>query len=385
MTRWRREVGGLVARAVLCLLLGVGAATVVSSPAAGQLQVRDLVVTGGVSMEGYHGNLSAVTVPLVDSTDQAAAAVGQFGARGEVLLLSDEERVLQADFDTGFRQSAADGFEVRDYSPREWVGSLQLDYRQRIEGVGTLGVRARGKGRRVQDRPPMPLFIQPGYGSVDGAVSMAFRPLQGVRFDLRLGAETTDYRSLELVPQLDLLDRRSVSGEVGAEWTGSASSVRVFGSLRGTRYPHQGSFDPADPFRRDRSVRAGATWTLRSDVIAQLGLEGVLNRSNSDRPEYDAVSVQGLLSVPLPAEFGVDFYGVLTSKSYIHPTDFARLVPGEEADNASIAYVSLTRPLGPSLDGALRLGWTRAETDIGNSYFERFGATFFLHYRPWSR
>lgn len=385
MTRSRTEVGGLVTRATLCLFLGLGAAVADSAPAAAQLQVRDLVVTGGVSMEGYHGNLSAVTVPLVDSTDQAAAAVGQFGARGEVSLLSDETRVLRADFDAGFRQSAADGFEVRDYSPREWVGSLQLDYRQRIEGVGTLGVRARGKGRRVQDRPPMPLFIQPGYGSVDGAVSMAFRPLQGVRFDVRLGAETTDYRALELVPQLDLLDRRSVSGEVGAEWTGGASSVRVFGSLRGTRYPHQGSFDPADPFRRDRSVRTGASWTLRSDVIAQLGLEGVLNRSNSDRPEYDAVSVQGLLSVPLPAEFGVDFYGVLTSKSYIHPTDFARLVPGEEADNASIAYVSLTRPLGPSLDGALRLGWTRAETDIGNSYFERFGATFFLHYRPWSR
>lgn len=373
--RWTRAF-------VLALVTG---ASLTAAPAAAQVEVRDLVVTGGVALEGYQGNLSAVTVPLVDSTDHAAAAVGQFGARGEVLLLSGDSRVLQLDFDTGLRQSAAAGFEVRDYAPREWVGTVELGYRQRIEGIGTLGLRARGKGRRVQDRPPMPLFIQPGYGALDGSVSMAFRPLHGVRFDVRLGAETSDYRALDLVPQLDLLDRRSVSGEVGAEWVGASSSLRIFGALRGTRYPHQGSFDPADPFRRDRSVRAGATWTLRSNVIAQLGLEGVLNRSNSDRPEYDAVSLQGLLSVPLPADFGLDFYGVLTSKSYIHTTDFARLVPGEEADNASIAYVSLTRPLAPNLDGSVRLGWTRAETDIGNSYFRRFGATFFLHYRPWSR
>ena len=355
-----------------------------AGPLRGQVEIRDFVVTGGFSVEGYQGNLSAVTVPLVDSTDQAAAAVGQFGSRGEVQLLRREDQTLDLAFDMGLRQAAAAGFELRDYAPREWVGSTELTFQQRLSDVGVLRARTRVKGRRVEDRPPMPLFIQPGYGSLDGSVAMAFRAVQGVRFDARLGAETHDYRSLDLLPQLDLLDRRSLSAEVGAEW-GQESMVRFFGSVRGTRYPHQGSFDPSDPYRRDRAFRAGATWTLRSSVVAQLGVEGVLNRSNSDRPEYDAVSIRGLLSAPLPAEFGLDFYGVLTSKSYIHPTEFARLVPGEEADNASVVYASLTRPLAPNLDGALRLGWTRAETDIGDSYFQRFGATFFLHYRPWSR
>jgi hypothetical protein len=64
-------------------------------------------------------------------------------------------------------------------------------------------------------------------------------------------------------------------------------------------------------------------------------------------------------------------------------TEFAQLVPGEEADNASVIYVEATRPLLLNLDGAVRFRWTRAETDIGNSYFERFGASFLFRYRPW--
>ena len=60
----------------------------------------------------------------------------------------------------------------------------------------------------------------------------------------------------------------------------------------------------------------------------------------------------------------------------------ARLVPGEEADNASVAYITLARPLAPNLDGRLRFGWTRAETDIGDSYYERYGVTFLFDFRP---
>ena len=63
-------------------------------------------------------------------------------------------------------------------------------------------------------------------------------------------------------------------------------------------------------------------------------------------------------------------------------SEFVQLVPGEEADNASVVYVELSRPVFPNLDGAFRFGWNRAETDIGNSYFERFGGTFLLRYRP---
>ena len=66
----------------------------------------------------------------------------------------------------------------------------------------------------------------------------------------------------------------------------------------------------------------------------------------------------------------------------MHEIDFARLVPGEEADNASIAYVEVGRPIAPNLNGAVRVGWTRAEIDIGNAYYERVGISIRLNYRP---
>ena len=40
-------------------------------------------VHGGLSGEGYRGNLPAITVTAVDSTEEAAAAVGEFGIRGD--------------------------------------------------------------------------------------------------------------------------------------------------------------------------------------------------------------------------------------------------------------------------------------------------------------
>ncbi len=79
---------------------------------------------------------------------------------------------------------------------------------------------------------------------------------------------------------------------------------------------------------------------------------------------------------------GFSVYGALTAKQYLHDSDFARLLPGDEANSASLAYVSLTRPLARNLDGAVRVGWTRAETEIGDAYFQRFGASFLLHFRP---
>ena len=30
----------------------------------------------------------------------------------------------------------------------------------------------------------------------------------------------------------------------------------------------------------------------------------------------------------------------------------------------------------------VRFGWTRAETDIGGSFYERYGVSFFINYRP---
>jgi hypothetical protein len=116
-----------------------------------------------------------------------------------------------------------------------------------------------------------------------------------------------------------------------------------------------------------------------------VGVEGILNRSNSSRSEYDAVSLRSVFSAPLPMDFTLNFLANLTDKHYLTKTDFARLVPGEEADNASVVYLELARPFLVNLDGALRFGWNRAETDTGEDYSERYGMTFLLRYRPWGR
>jgi hypothetical protein len=352
------------------------------SPAEGQARWRDLVVTVGGSVEGYTGNFSAVTIPVVDSTDDASAAVGEVAVRGLVALLEQERRGLELSFDAGMRQAAATGFTLRDYAPREWVGSGTLRYEEALSDWGRLTGRVSFRGRTVRDRPPMPLFLQPGYASVSGGLGVVSRSFDGVSFDLRVEAEEADYQALEFVPELDLLDRRTVGVVAGARW-GAASTVRLTGGVEWSEFPVQGSFDADDPFRRDRTVRLGLEWTWFGDVaFAQLGLEGTLNRSNSRRPEYDALSLQGLFNVPLPGRMSLNLRAVITGKSYIQDTEFARLVPGEEADEASIAYLQLTRPLAENLDGAVRFGWTRAETDIGDAYYRRFGGALQFNYRP---
>jgi hypothetical protein len=73
---------------------------------------------------------------------------------------------------------------------------------------------------------------------------------------------------------------------------------------------------------------------------------------------------------------------LLTWKSYVQDIPFARLVPGEEADNTSIVYVELIRGLAENLNAQLRFAWARAETDIGNSYYNRFGTTLLFNFRP---
>jgi hypothetical protein len=227
----------------------------------------------------------------------------------------------------------------------------------------------------------MPLFLQPGYSTAQGSVGLVTRSFDGVSFDAVADLEWTDYRALLFLPQLDLLDRNSSGVEAGVRW-GGASTVRFYGGVRWTDYSNQGSFDATDPFRRDRTARVGLEWTYSGDLIAQVGLDGTVNRSNSNRPEYDALSFRALLTAPLPARFSVSLFAVLTGKSYVHETDFARLVPGEEADNASIAYLQFVRPLASNLDGAVRFGWTRAETDIGRAYYRRFGGSVQFNYRP---
>lgn len=361
----------------------------VLSPAAeagAQVHLEDLVFTGGFSFEGYDGNFFAVTVPIVDSTDHAKATVGEFGARGTLLLLASDGNTLRFRFDSGLRQFAATGFHLRDYAPREWVGRTDLSWSKDWLSGDRLTVTASGRGRSVSDRPPMPLFLQPGYVTGRGNAHFRSRLLASrLHLDVELDLQATDYQDLEMISQLDLLDRDSRGVELGAVWAPPSSTwrTRFYGGYRDTDYPRQSSFDPDDPFRRDHTLQAGATWTMVSSVYVELGAEGVVNRSNSRRPEYDAVSVRGEVSARLPWwDLGVNASAVITEKSYVQDTPYARLVPGEEADNASIIYMDLQRALAENLDGALRFGWTRAETDIGASYYSRFGVTFLMNYRP---
>lgn len=366
----------------LGLLVAVG----LLSPQRAHSQARwqDLVLTGGLSAEGYRGNLTPVTISAVDSTKQASAAVGELGLRGALLFLNDQARSIDLQVDGGLRQFSAWGFRVRDYAPREWVGRADLTYRETLTSLGELLIQGSFQGRRVEDRPPMPLFIQPGYRTVDGRVRLQLLPIRGAYLDAQLIGEVADYTTTALAPQLDLLNRKMLGLETGVTW-GQDRRIRAFLGFSLSGYGNQGTFDPGDSHRRDRTMTVGATWTLRSDYFAQLGVEGTVNRSNSSRPEYDALSVRAVASAPLPHDLSLTFFANLTDKRYVTKTEFARLVPGEEADNASVVYLELARPVMVNLDGAIRLGWSRAETDIGDSYFERYGLTVLLRYRPRER
>jgi hypothetical protein len=345
---------------------------------------QDLVFTGGVSGEAYQGNLPAITVTAVDSASEVSAAVGEFGVRGSLTLLSQEKRTLDFRFDAGLRQFAAGGFYFRDYAPQELVGRVDLSYRQALGSLGELWVLGGGSGRRVDDRPPMPMFIQPGYGTVDGRVRLNLYPIDGIFYDVSVFGEIAEYETSELNSQLALLDRRVIGVEAGATW-GPDWTIRGYAGFKASEYPNQGTFDPSDPLRRDRTFNAGFTWNYRSSsVLAQIGFEGAVNRSNSSRPEYNALRFRTFLTVPVPLGMSVSLLADLTAKDYLTDSEFALLVPGEEADNASIIYLEASRPLYRNLDGAVRFAWTRAEEDIGQSYFERFGVSVLFRYRPWN-
>ncbi len=374
-TRRRRCTG-------LALLAGAGLLLGLPSGAESQLTLRDFVITAGASAEGYQGNLPAVSVPVMDSTDVVSALAGEFAVRSDLLYRTQDRGVLQLTFDGGVRQFAARGFELRDYAPREWVGTLDLGWIRPIGTTAGIMVRGRLRGRDLQDRPPMPLFLQPGYRRGEAQVMVDWDGPRGVLYDLGVTALRSDFLAPAFAPQVRLLDRDGVLAEAGATLEGGGSTLRLFGGMEWSRYPRQETFAPEDPFRRDRTYHAGAVWTRQGSYLVQVAAEGRANRSNSQRPEYDAVTVRGLLTTSLPQQLSLSVYGAVTAKQYLHATEFARLLPGEEANSASLAYVALTRPLAANLDGTFRVGWTRAETEIGDAYFQRFGGTFLLHYRP---
>jgi hypothetical protein len=348
-----------------------------------QLTLRDLVITGGVSGEGYQGTLPSASAVARDSTDAVSAVVGEVGARGSVVWRRNGVARAHLSFDGGMRQFSARGFELRDYAPREWAGMADASFFQNAGERLLLSGSVRARGRSVEDRPPMPLFLQPGYGAVTATLGGEWGRTAEPRYDLSLSVNRTDFLAPRFAPQVRLLNRESAGIQVGTTRPfGEGGSVRGFAALEESRYPGQSTFVDDDPFRRDRTLRAGGRWAYQGDVLAEVGAEGRLNRSNSRRPEYNSVTVEGRLSAPIPGGAVVTGYAALTLKRYLEATPFARLIPGEEANNASVAFVSLNRGIARNLDGTLRLGWTRAESELGGDYFQRFGAYFLLNYRP---
>ena len=143
--------------------------------------------------------------------------------------------------------------------------------------------------------------------------------------------------------------------------------MRVFGGVRLSKYAHQLTFDAKDPYRRDRTVQAGVSWNLDSPLTIELGVDGTMNRSNSRRPEYDAVSARGLVSVPLPLDVGATLLAVWTKKSYVDQGDFKVLVPGHGKPMTRSGFATYRRAFdrlldcagGPSAKPACVDGWMR--------------------------
>ena len=369
--------------AVLLLCVLPGAPRDLGLGLGAQVVIQDLVLTGGVSSEGYQGNLPTIGSPVRDSTDFAAAVIGEFGARGALTRPLGERGRGRLTFDGGLRQFSARGFELRDYSPRELSGTVDLSYLRPL-GTSAMGAaRIRVRGRDVADRPHMPLFLQPGYRSAGGSLTGEWAPGGASRWDLELNSEVSRFLAPAFAPQIRLLDRRQGGVEVGVRpgWE-MEGEFRFNLGAEVIAYPGQDTFVDEEPHRKDRAVHGGAAWTWSGPVLVQVVGEGRINRSNSRRPEYDAATLRALVSASLPAEVAVTGYVALTAKRYRFPTEFARLIPGEEANSASQAYLSFNRRLARNLDSNLRLSWTRAETEIGGQYFQRFGATVLLNYRP---
>jgi hypothetical protein len=373
------------------VLTVLGLLLLISAPRPGSAQMNNIRLTGGVSWENYDGNLPAVASTVVDSSTHAQAAIGQLELQASLRILRQQTRWLDVRLLGGVRQFNATGFTLRDYAPREWVSSVDATFTQEISDKGRLAISALHRSREVQDRPPMPIYMQPAYSRDQASVQLQLNPSQGVAFDGAVDVERTNYDAQPLLP--DVLDSNAKGFELGASTQPPSAwwAMRFYAGVRWSDYEQQSTLDEIDPFRRDRTVTMGARWSYdRSEDLedesllrASLGVQGTVNRSNSNRPEYDALNVSGTFFRRLPwwdlaTQVEVD----LTAKSYVHETPFARLVPGEEADNASRLYLDVQKPLSENLTSTVRFGWTRAETDIGRSYYRRLGMSLLMTFRP---
>lgn len=349
----------------------------------GQIRLRDLVITEGASLEGYLGNFAAITVPQIDSTEKAVAGVGEVSVRGILRLMGRENQSVDVAFDGGIRQFATGGFQLRNYAPREHSGTVETTYQHRIPS-GSLTTHAGARFRSIADRPPLPLYLSPGYDRYTAGVSYLHRGF----LDLGVEGEVADYAAPKVLPALDLLDRSSLVVNAGVSKVYRSADpdrddfwgLRLFSSYSYHSYPQQGQGST----RIDQALGAGAAFQGRWQRLSlEFTLEGTRSRSTSLRVEYNAARLSGRADWILGENTQVGLYGTLARKRFVQPGQDA-LVPGEEADNASILRAELTRHLGERVSGAFRFGWQKVETNISGAYYTRFGGSFFLRVRPWN-
>ena len=355
----------------------------------GQSWVTDFVITAGLTGEAWWGEFSAITVPQFDSTESAKAGVGEWSATGVFSLLNVPGHRLVATLDGGIRQSAAAGFRLRNYAPREQSGRMTMEYNLNLGG-GLVTTEAAARSRRITDHPPMPLYKYPGY-DIYNVQSSYGKSVRGVNVDVKLAGERADYKPPPQLDHLDHLDRNSVIIEAGGsrvfylaedaedyEDETSYWAFRLFGAYGHHSYPRQGG----EVQRVDQALRLGVTFgleTRRLDITATM--TGTRSRSTSQRVEYN----HGRLHVQatwLWDDTDLSLVGTLARKRYIEPTQDA-LVAGEEADNASVLYTEVTRSLGRRVSGAFRIGWRKVETNFSGAFYTRFGGGFSLSVRPW--
>lgn len=369
----------------LVTVFGLAGAFHLPDRLAGQGLVQDFVISGGLAGEAWRGDFKALTVPQIDSTEHAVAWVGEWSANGIFTLMTREHSTLEATVDAGFRQFATGGYQLRNYAPREHSGLLKTQYRHDLGGGrhGRVIGEATASILGITDRPPMPIYLSPGYETYRLTAGYG-RNIRDLDMDLTVSGERADYNAPALLPNLDLLDRTSLIVEAGGgrrNYRGSDSDdysgFRFFGAYRYHSYPKQGPV-----LRVDHAIGLGGSYELSSErIYFRTTFDGTRSRSRSDRVEYNAARLNMEIHWGLSETMEVSLSGKLARKRYIHPVEHA-LVPGEEADNESNVYAEISRRLGPGVDGAFRLGWQKVETNFSGAYYTRFVSGFFLRARP---
>ena len=370
----------------IMVAIGVTALGAEAGSVAAQVRLENLSVTMAVGTELYGGNFSAITVPQIDSTERALAGAGEMGTRGTLTLLARGDRSLRVEFDGGMRQFVTTGFQLRNYAPRELSGLLRGSYRQRLRG-GTLVVTPTIDTRLIADRPPMPLYLPPGYssGSLDANYSKGVAT--GLTVFGRVAGEIKDYAAPRVLQVLDLLDRRTLTAQAGVSklFFGAADTrdqtvLTFFGAYHHHSYPKQG----LGLLRTDDGLQAGGELRLdrreSNGFQVNLSANATRNRSNSRRVDYNAARIRAEATVELGDDTQLNLRGLWNVKRYIHPQE--ALVPGEEADNATIVNAEITRFLGEGVRAGIGGGWTRAETNFSGDYYQRLSVSFSLTVNP---